>query len=124
MKNLFANKLGNVSVLDGSFTQAHLCHAPFCNVSRDNWAIPIKQARESLAILALQVSQDMESLAVGPLSPRDLFRTLSGVCKTFMWLKNLSASYSGSDLQLVSAMCLHSGNACSDNFSEMHAAIL
>ena len=40
-----------------SFTQAHLCDTPFCNVSRDNCAI---QARKSFAILLLQVSRDMK----------------------------------------------------------------
>ena len=51
-----------------SFTQAHLCDTPFCNVSRDNCAIPQKkQARKSFAILSLQVSRDMKSIAAGPL---------------------------------------------------------
>ena len=53
-----------------SFTQAHLCDTPFCNISRDNCAIPHKeQARKSFAILSLQVSRDMKSIAAGPLSP-------------------------------------------------------
>ena len=52
-----------------SFTQAHLCDTPWCNVSRDNCAIPPqKQARNSFAILSLQVSRDMKSIAAGPLS--------------------------------------------------------
>ena len=51
-----------------SFTQAHLCDTPFCNVSRDNCAIPHKQARKTFAILSLQVSRDMKSIAAGPLS--------------------------------------------------------
>ena len=29
-----------------SFTQAHLCDTPFCNISRDNCAIPHKNKRE------------------------------------------------------------------------------
>ena len=53
-----------------SFTQAHLCDTPFCNISRDNCAIPHKkQARKSFAILSLQASRDMKSIATGPLSP-------------------------------------------------------
>ena len=52
-----------------SFTKAHLCDTPFCNISRDNCAIPpFKQARKSFAILSLKVSRDMESIADGPLS--------------------------------------------------------
>ena len=53
-----------------SFTQAHLCDTPFCNISRDNCAIPHKnkQARRSFAILSLQVSRDMKSIGTGPLS--------------------------------------------------------
>ena len=52
-----------------SFTEAHLCDTPFCNVSRENCAIPHKkQARKSFAILSLQVSRDMKSIATGPLS--------------------------------------------------------
>ena len=40
-----------------SFTKAHLCDTPFCNISRDNSAIPHKKgARKSFAILSLQVS--------------------------------------------------------------------
>ena len=52
-----------------SSTQAHLCDTPFCNISRDNCAIPHKkQARKSFAIRSLQVSFDMKSIAAGPLS--------------------------------------------------------
>ena len=48
--------------------QAHLCDTPSCNVSRDNCAIPHKkQARKGFAILSLQVSRDMKSIAAGPL---------------------------------------------------------
>ena len=44
-----------------SFTQAHLCDTPFCNVSRDNCArCPIEQAQKTSAILSLQVSHDMK----------------------------------------------------------------
>ena len=52
-----------------SFRQAHLCDTPFCNVSRDDCAIPHKrkQARKSFAILSLQASRDMKSIAAGPL---------------------------------------------------------
>ena len=51
-----------------SFTQARLCDTPFCNILRDNCAIPTKkQAPNSFAILSLQVSRDMKSIAVGPL---------------------------------------------------------
>ena len=56
-----------------SFTQAHLCDTPFCNVSRDSYAIPHKKqkkTRKSFAILSLQVSRDMKSIAAGPLSVR------------------------------------------------------
>ena len=52
-----------------SFTQAHLRGSPFCNISRDNCAIPHKkQARKSFAIQSLEVSRDMKSIAAGPLS--------------------------------------------------------
>ena len=55
-----------------SFTQAHLCDAPFCNVLRDNRAIPHKnhkkQARKNFAILSLQVLRAMKTMATGPLS--------------------------------------------------------
>ena len=38
-------------------------------VSRDNCAIPpLKKARKRFAILSLQVSRDMKSIAAGPLS--------------------------------------------------------
>ena len=51
-------------------TQAHLCDTPFCNIWRDNCAIPHKNKHEtSFAILSLQVSRDMKSIATGPLSP-------------------------------------------------------
>ena len=51
-----------------SFTQTHPCDTPFCNVSRDNCAIPHKNKHEkSFAILSLQVSRDMKSIAAGPL---------------------------------------------------------
>ena len=53
-----------------NFTQRHPCDTPFCNVSRDSCAIPHKkQARKSFAILSLQASRDMKSIAAGPLSP-------------------------------------------------------
>ena len=52
-----------------NLTQTHLCDTPFCNVSRDNCAIPHKkQVRKSFAILSLQVSRNMKSIAAGPLS--------------------------------------------------------
>ena len=52
-----------------SFTQAHLCDTPFCNILRDNCAIPHKNKHERVfAILSLQVSRDMRSIAAGPLS--------------------------------------------------------
>ena len=51
-----------------NFTQTHPCDTPFCNVSRDNCAIPHKNKHEnSFAILSLQVSRDMKSIAAGPL---------------------------------------------------------
>ena len=50
-----------------SFTQAHLCDTLFCNISRDNCAMPQKQARKSFAILSLLASRDMKSIATGPL---------------------------------------------------------
>ena len=51
-----------------SFTQTHLCDTPFCNISRDTCAIPHqKQAQMSFAILSLQISRDMKSIAAGPL---------------------------------------------------------
>ena len=50
-----------------SFTQPNLCDTRFCNVSRDNCAIPPQeQARKSFAILSLQVLRDMKSIAIGP----------------------------------------------------------
>ena len=54
-----------------SFTQAHLCDTPFCYVSRDICAIPHKKTstKKVFAILSLQVSRDMKSIAAGPLSP-------------------------------------------------------
>ena len=54
-----------------SFTQAHQCDIPFCNISRDNCAItppPQKKKQKSFAILSLHVSRDMKSIAPGPLS--------------------------------------------------------
>ena len=57
-----------------SFTQAHLCDTPFCNISHDNCTIPPpppeKQAPRSFAILLLQVTHDMKNIAAGPLSFR------------------------------------------------------
>ena len=57
-----------------SFTKAYLRDTLFCNISRDNCAIPPppkkKQARKSFAILSLQVSRDMKSIVAGPLSWR------------------------------------------------------
>ena len=51
-----------------NFTQAHLCDTPFCNVSRDNCAIPHKNKHERvLRYYPLQVSRDMKSIAAGPL---------------------------------------------------------
>ena len=58
-----------------SFTQAHLCDTPFCHISRENCAMttpPLSETRNSFAILSLQVSPDMESIAVGP--PRSGFQ--------------------------------------------------
>ena len=50
-----------------SFTQAHQCDTQFCNISRDNCAIPhTKQAQNSFAILLAIVSRDMKSIAIGP----------------------------------------------------------
>ena len=43
-----------------SFTQAHLCDAPLCNVSHDNCAIPHKNELEIL----------LQGIAAGPLSLR------------------------------------------------------
>ena len=76
-----------------SFTLAHLCDTPFCNVSRDSCAMPHKkQARKSLARLSLQESRNVKSTAAGPLRT-DNFRTsnanlleiprlLTDVCQT------------------------------------------
>ena len=51
-----------------NFTQTHLCDTPFCNVSRDNCAIPHKNKHERvLRYYRLQVSRDMKSIAAGPL---------------------------------------------------------
>ena len=44
-----------------SFTQAHRCDTPFCNLSRDNCAIPHKNKHERVfAILSLQVLRYMK----------------------------------------------------------------
>ena len=52
-----------------SFTQAHPCDTPLCNVSRDTCAIPPKkQAPTSFEILSLQASRDVKGIAAGPLS--------------------------------------------------------
>ena len=49
--------------------QTYLCDTPFCNISRDNCAIPHKNKHKIVfAILSLQVSRDMKSIAAGPLS--------------------------------------------------------
>ena len=59
-----------------SFTQAHLCDTPFCYISGDNSSIPPqKQARNNFAILSLQVSRDMKSIAAGPLRSSGAQRT-------------------------------------------------
>ena len=51
-----------------SHTHAHLCDAPFCNISRDNFATRHKsKARNTYVILSLQASRDMKSIASGPL---------------------------------------------------------
>ena len=50
-----------------SFTQAHLYDTPFCNISRDKSAIAQKTSTNNFAILSLQVSRDMKSIAAGPL---------------------------------------------------------
>ena len=55
-----------------SFAQAHLCDTPFCYISRDNCAIPLKTSTKSFARLLLQVSRDMKSIAAGPLSLQSL----------------------------------------------------
>ena len=51
-----------------SFTQAHLCDTPFCNIPRDRCAILHLTSTKSFAILSLQASHDMKSIAAGPLS--------------------------------------------------------
>ena len=43
-----------------TFTQAHLCDTPVCNISRDDCAIPHKTKHKYFAILSLQVSRDMK----------------------------------------------------------------
>ena len=62
-----------------SLAQAHLRDTPFCSVSRDNCAYraiivryPIQknQHKRVFAILSLQGSRDMKSIAAWPLSPR------------------------------------------------------
>ena len=56
-----------------SFRPAHQCDIPFCNISRDTCAIPIK-TRRSFAILSLQVLRDMKSIVAGPLRIGDWVR--------------------------------------------------
>ena len=61
---------GAIPPLVLSFAQAHLCDTPFCYISRDNCAIPHENKHERVfAILSLQVSRDMKSIAAEPLSP-------------------------------------------------------
>ena len=45
-----------------SFTQAHLCNTPFCNISRDSCAIPHKNKHERV------LRYYRKSIAAGPLS--------------------------------------------------------
>ena len=54
-----------------SFTQAHLCDTPLCNVSRDNCAIPHENKQENvLRYYRYKVSRDMKSIVAGPLRLR------------------------------------------------------
>ena len=64
-----------------SFTQAHLCDTPFCNISL-LCDTPQKQARKSFAILSLKVSRDMKSIVTGPLRSRCSFKSTP-----FCWKK-------------------------------------
>ena len=76
---------GAIPPLAITFTQAHLCDTPFCNVSRDTCVIPheefcdiiatyrailVRYPMKSFVILSLQVSRDMKSIAAGPLCSR------------------------------------------------------
>ena len=45
-----------------------VCNTPFCNISRDNCAVPHENtSTTSFAIPSLQVSRDVKSIADGPL---------------------------------------------------------
>ena len=64
---------GAIPPLVPCFTQTYQCDTPFkiCkHIARYFCDTPGKQARKSFAILSLQVSRDMESIAAGPLSPK------------------------------------------------------
>ena len=43
-------------------TQAHLCDAPFCNISCHDFAMPLKTSMKKSAILSLQVLSDVKSV--------------------------------------------------------------
>ena len=45
-RGLHSPKMVRYLPLALSFTQAHLCDAPFCNVSRENCVIPLKNKHE------------------------------------------------------------------------------
>ena len=52
-----------------NFAQTHPCDTPFCNVSRDNCAIPHKNKHEKvLRYYRYKHRADMKSIASGPLS--------------------------------------------------------
>ena len=93
-----------------SFTQAHQCDTPFCNISRDNCAIPHKkQARESFAILSLQVSRDMKSIAPGPLS-QNMARchpARVATAERLLWLARKTKGFRG-QLSSETSLCLES----------------
>ena len=51
-----------------SFTQAHLCDTPFCNISRDNCAIPHKNKHKRvLRYYRCKYRAILKSIATGPL---------------------------------------------------------
>ena len=81
-----------------SLTQAHLCHTPFRNVSRDDCATPHKNTHENFSILSLHASRDMISIADGPLRsgtlPDGLF-LLAGLIRVKLMKNSFSGSLPG-----------------------------
>ena len=67
---VLAPKMVPYSLLALSFTQACLCDPPFATYRAIIVGYPIKRSTKQFAILSLQVSGDMKSIAAGPLSSK------------------------------------------------------